>query len=567
MKSSLLEIFIKLIANQTGLQIREQDIEALYQKISLRMKSLKLSAPEQYYHLLESQNEASREEWQKLIILLTTTESYFFRDRGQFKLLKNTILPELIRKKRLSNNKTLRLWSAGCSTGEEAYSLAILVRKLIPDLEEWKILVLGTDINKIVIEKAQKGIYSDWSFRQVDFSIQTKYFHRVKEQWKLDDVIRKMVTFNIHNLARDKFPENIDLILCRNVFVYFENTFISLVMNNFYKALKLEGFLIVAHAELFSLPIFPDVSVFSSDAAKRLRQEENGLDRSLQGFEVKVFPESLVYQKSKNMLLRDSAGEKSSILNHSSKPVNKQMNLSENDSGLLNPDNIIYPLLSPPVTSNIIFSDTPRSMDFSGSQEKSTKTSKNQQGNFFDLPLATQKVRLSAEEKEQITSELLLEEAETFFQNKVYAKAIERAEKAIALNPKSFTAYYLLAQTYANLGGYDRAEIYCRKALEVDSLSVAPYYLLVHIAEERGDREAAKNFLKKIIYLFPSSISAYLELADIYEHEGDVNRAKKMKYIALDLLKKLPENALVEYRGEIAASEFIEYLKKLLLNK
>ncbi len=162
-------------------------------------------------------------------------------------------------------------------------------------------------------------------------------------------------------------------------------------------------------------------------------------------------------------------------------------------------------------------------------------------------------------------SSSILAEAETLFQHKKYALAIEKAEKAIALEPKNYPAYCLIAQVYANLGEYNRAELYCKKALEVEPFSVSPYYLLVHIAEERGERDKAKSLLKRIIYMCPSSISAYVELADIYESEGEISRSKKMKNTALELLKKLPGNALVEYRGEISASDFIKYLKQLLL--
>jgi chemotaxis protein methyltransferase CheR len=161
--------------------------------------------------------------------------------------------------------------------------------------------------------------------------------------------------------------------------------------------------------------------------------------------------------------------------------------------------------------------------------------------------------------------ESVLAEAETLFKQKQYVGAIEKAEKALESDSQNYDAYCLIAQIYANLGEYDRAELYCKKAIEVENFSVNPYYLLVHIAEERGEREKAKTLLKRIIYLCPSSISAYVELADIYENEGQTMRARKMKNTALELLKKLPENALVEYRGEIAASDFIKYLKQLLL--
>ena len=133
MNPTLLQKFIQLIADYTGLHIREQERQTLSNKIFARMKLLKISSPQQYYQILECQSPASKNEWEKLIVLLTVNESYFFRDRGQFQLLKNVILPELIQQKKTSHHRNLILWSAGCSTGEEVYSLAILVQELLVD--------------------------------------------------------------------------------------------------------------------------------------------------------------------------------------------------------------------------------------------------------------------------------------------------------------------------------------------------------------------------------------------------------------------------------------------------
>ena len=120
-----------------------------------------------------------------------------------------------------------------------------------------------------------------------------------------------------------------------------------------------------------------------------------------------------------------------------------------------------------------------------------------------------------------------------------------------------------MAQIYANLGEYDRAVHYCQLALKIDSLSEKPLYLLAHIAEERGDVEEAKTLLKKIIYLVPSSISAYLELSCIYESEGNPFRALKMRTAALEILNKLPQEAIVESQGRMTARELIVHIQKM----
>lgn len=490
------------------MQIRAQDLGNLSQKILGRMKSLKIANSEEYYQLLKSQTAAGKSEWEKLIINLTTTETYFFRDRGQINLLQNVLLPESIAQKRLSKSKTLRLWSAGCSTGEEPYSLAILVRELIPDWQDWKIFILGTDINEVVLEKAEKGIYSSWSFRQLDSSRKNLYFEKIKGEWKIDDEIRKMVKFCKHNLVQDDFPDNLDLIVCRNVFVYFKPEQISLALGKFYEALRSEGYLITAHAELHG--------------------------QNLAGFKVRIFPESLVYQKSRE---ENSENVEDRWLKFQREFQDRAEDKTRKKS------NIFLSSAMPPIKI--------KSGNYSESYQKEKE---------LIIPRM-----VTGEVTKKSAPESVLAEAETLFKQKQYVGAIEKAEKALESDSQNYDAYCLIAQIYANLGEYDRAELYCKKAIEVENFSVNPYYLLVHIAEERGEREKAKTLLKRIIYLCPSSISAYVELADIYENEGQTMRARKMKNTALELLKKLPENALVEYRGEIAASDFIKYLKQLLL--
>ena len=271
----LIQAFIRLIANHTGLEIRERDKVALSEKIILRMKRLKLGSPETYYQLLNSATSESNQEWKIFVILLTNIESYFFRDQDQFNLLQNHILPELIKRKQ--NNKTIRICSAGCSSGEEAYTIAILLKELLPDLEQWNLMILGIDINQDALQKATKGIYRSWSFRRVDVEIVQRYFEAINDQYHLKPSIKQMVEFQALNLVKELFPHpntelrEVDLILCRNVFIYFEPSAIAKVLNKFYDALQPLGYLITGHAELYG--------------------------QNLSKFQTKIFPESVVYQR------------------------------------------------------------------------------------------------------------------------------------------------------------------------------------------------------------------------------------------------------------------------------
>jgi chemotaxis protein methyltransferase CheR len=186
---------------------------------------------------------------------LTIGETYFFREQKSFEILENSILPELIASRR-GREQRLRIWSAGCSTGEEPYSLAILLSRLIPDPREWQITILATDINSRALGKAVHGMYGDWSFRGVPQWVRQRYFTKTPNGHdELQHAIRRMVTFSVLNLAEDNYPSlttntnAMDIILCRNVLMYFEPTQQQKVIRSFQRSLLKGGWLVVSPCE------------------------------------------------------------------------------------------------------------------------------------------------------------------------------------------------------------------------------------------------------------------------------------------------------------------------------
>ncbi|MCL4262357.1 MAG: tetratricopeptide repeat protein [Anaerolineae bacterium] len=208
-----------------------------------------------------------RSEMTRLLNLLTVGETHFFRDSAQFNALAQHILPALINRKREAaaamgqgTPPQLRLWSAGCATGEEAYSLAILLHELIPDIAQWRILILATDLNENYLAQARQATYYDWSFREERAQqLRSRYFQPARQNgrdgYQLQDQVRRLVTFAPHNLAADDFPGTVtntvymDLILCRNVSIYFAPETTRQVVQRFHQALVADGWLVVGHAE------------------------------------------------------------------------------------------------------------------------------------------------------------------------------------------------------------------------------------------------------------------------------------------------------------------------------
>jgi chemotaxis protein methyltransferase CheR len=193
---------------------------------------------------------------------LTIGETYFFRERPSFNAIANEILPILIHRRR-AGIKRLRIWSAACSTGEEAYSLAILVQQILPDWQEWNINILATDINPMFLRKAEAGIYGEWSFRESGPDFRQRYFTPAGERrYRIRADVRELVTFSELNLAQDGFPSvatdtnAMDLILCRNVLIYFTPAHARKLVSSLHHALVDDGWLIVAPSEC-SQALFP----------------------------------------------------------------------------------------------------------------------------------------------------------------------------------------------------------------------------------------------------------------------------------------------------------------------
>ncbi len=191
----------------------------------------------------------------KIINKITTKETYFFRDNSPFELLQHKILPDLIDMRTAKSSKffpiSIRIWSAACSTGQEVYSIAIVIKELLPALTKYNIKILGTDISDTAIAKASYGVFNKFEIeRGLTHDKLEKYFIPFKDKWKVKDELRAMVSFSKHNLM---FPfTNIgkfDIIFCRNVGIYFSIEDRKKLFNKIADALEQNSFLIIGATE------------------------------------------------------------------------------------------------------------------------------------------------------------------------------------------------------------------------------------------------------------------------------------------------------------------------------
>ncbi len=265
--------FRELVQRTSGIElseVRRSDLERAVQRTAERMS---MHGPaELHAHLSHADSAVDLEAF---IAELTIGETYFFRHRAQFDALERTILPDLIARR--SQERRLRIWSAGCATGEEPYSLAILLDRMLPDREAWSVMILGTDINRASLEQAQRGTYRSWSFRGVDQATQRRYFTRSGDERRIAPPIARMVTFSYLNLVGDAYPSlatnttSMDLVLCRNVLIYFGAQAIEGVLGRLHDSLCDGGWLVSGPADTSA----------------------NGYA----GFEVRAFPDAIVYRR------------------------------------------------------------------------------------------------------------------------------------------------------------------------------------------------------------------------------------------------------------------------------
>lgn len=241
-----------------GLYFPEKRWEELWQKMSLAMRDFNFDQVERFVPWLLSAP-LTRQQVETLASHLTVRETYFFRENNTFELLEKKILPELI-KTRQKNEKRLRIWCAGCSTGEEPYSVAILLIRMIPDFKDWNITILATDINPQTLQKAKEGIYSEWSFRGTPQWVKDDYFNKSNGgHYEIRPSLKDLVHFSYLNLMEDIYPalpnntNAMDLILCRNVLMYFSPDQAKSVVGRFSQCLIETGFLIVGVVEVSAL--------------------------------------------------------------------------------------------------------------------------------------------------------------------------------------------------------------------------------------------------------------------------------------------------------------------------
>lgn len=239
-----------LVHSYCGIYFDDGSKFLVERRLARRLEERQVTTFEEYYHFLRYDRKRD-EELAVLVDNLTTNETYFFRESPQLRAFAEELLPEL--RTTLANRKSLRIWSAGCSTGEEPYTIAMLLLESGDWWRDWQVEILGSDINQRVLHTARKGVYKKTSHRVSTPEMIKKYFvEEGKGDYRIIDAVRELVSFSYVNLLdpfKTSLINNMDIIFCRNVIIYFDREAKKKVVESFHDKLRDGGYLLLGHSE------------------------------------------------------------------------------------------------------------------------------------------------------------------------------------------------------------------------------------------------------------------------------------------------------------------------------
>jgi len=235
---------VDLIYQNSGLKFTETNKSVLENRLQRRLIELEGKYNLETYINFLKQNE---DEKKLFFDLITTNLTYFFRNATHFEIFENYVIPQLIEYKRKhSQSKTIKIWSAGCSTGEEPYSLAMVLKEILP--YDFSFKIIASDLSFQSLVKAKSGLYSAQTIQSIPLKYR-KYLDQIDDNFVIKNEIKSLINFDYHNLAHENGHKNIDIIFCRNVLIYFDEDSLKGVVNRFYQSLANQGYLFIGHSE------------------------------------------------------------------------------------------------------------------------------------------------------------------------------------------------------------------------------------------------------------------------------------------------------------------------------
>ena len=459
----------EIIKTNSGIKLGTKDHQRITKIISERVEKLGSPSWKDYNRFISSKS--GKKELKQVVEEITIPETYFFRDINQCNAFKNYIISHFKNKK--SEKQKLKIWSAGCSSGEEAYTLAMIIIQNIPNYSSFDISITGTDINNTSIEKAKKGVYKDISFRGVRPEIIPRFFKKKKNTYTISDKVKQLVNFQVFNImlkdqGKYSFQFNgFNIIFCRNVLIYFDETIIRNIFNGFYHALALDGHIILGHSEANLAPRL----FFKPIKAKGTYLYQKKYPPELQP-EFRTVPASIAFEKNKSVA-KKTEPEKITLFNP------KQKNVEQNgdkiiDSASQNPDQLIC-------------------------------------------------------------QEAIYKDALTFYFAERYSDAKNIITKLLKDEKPAMEPLILAALISINLGNFERAIAYVRKIQLKDEFMPEAHFIFGLIYENESFFEDAISSYQAALFLNSKFFLSYFRLAHIYKASGNISKSVRAFQNALNI--------------------------------
>jgi len=487
------ENLCRYIHKRTGIHLHDHQMNLLRQTVTSACEKFGYDYCDDYFSVLE-ESSATSPELEYLIAGITVGETYFFRDEEQINYLRTQWLPRLLDEKQRAGNKQLRIWSAGCASGEELYSMTILITEALGKQHDWNIQLLGTDINVRDLAKAVEGRYKQWSLRATSNYMRSKYFSTEDQEYIIKPELQVQTKFAYLNLVQDNLPtilsgtNNLDLILCRNVFIYFTDDVIRQVMEKFRNCLNTDGILMVGPTDL--------------------------LQRSPSRFRYQQVDDVGFYQRD----------EKPSVSQPVKPPQQQSVPVSGYSSGRsLKQQQPIRPTSKPKTLNKGTSSGKPKTTVGKAEIIKYLHDGKWQEA------LATIQLTIA----DTGNTALLYQ-----WQSKIYAnlgdlnQALEHCQQSLTLNGTEKHSHFLHGMIMIGLGQCDAAIAAMRKTLYLDHRFIEAHFQLGLLLLECGQREAGLKSLnnaldlaetcKPTLYVHDAPGLTFGRLAEILRQEIDL---------------------------------------------
>jgi chemotaxis protein methyltransferase CheR len=528
-----------------GLRVSDARISEFEKGIILAAADSGFEEPSDYVREL-IRGQPSESELGFLASYLTVGETYFFRDPLSFDVLKTYVLPELDQKV-----SDLKIWSAGCASGEEPYSLAMTMLSAFGKAAQDRTTIVATDVNPRYLTTARNGLYRRWSFRDVPVYIKDTYFRlTADDRYGLSDGVKRMVDFSFLNLADDKYPSlvndtyDVDVIFCRNVLIYFSPERVTQVLARFHKCLKDGGWLFMAPSEI-PHPAPDNFKVMNMEGAIVLRKDSvatesgnlirivhsnysyfGGAPPTMKSFESIVDAEERMSQAFGNGEGESPVGGDGEAAVSAVHEVDHQR--SQAPGSIEASHNAHLELLRGVVAAAGSGSDRvgAHSTDDSGTASTS---------------------------------------AFALYDRGEYEKVIDALLDAPDIyDQKSGDSIALIARSYANIGNLEAASDWSERLIASDPVNPRWYYLRATIQQEQGQEQAAQSSLRQALFLDHEFVLAYFALGNMLKQQGKPGEANKCFARVLEILTRFESDVVIEDSDGLMAGQLAAIVKSLV---